>query len=68
MSSSPVAKSWPMDDRGQRNLAMKTERLLSSGMLLAKPAVPVKSLFIYMLVKSGRKDFFFINMNGLYPL
>ena len=57
-----------MADRGHRNLAIKIDRLLFSGMLLVKATDPVKSLFIYVMVTSDRRDFLVINMNDLYTL
>jgi len=57
-----------MADRGHRNLATKTDRLLVSEMLLVKPPDSVKFLFIYVMVTSDRIDFIVINMNDLYTL
>lgn len=46
-----------MADRGHNNLAIKTERLLLSEALFVKLVDPVKSPFIYVMVKSGRDCF-----------
>lgn len=57
-----------MADNGQRNFASRSDRLLVSAELDEKLGDPDKSLFIYEQVESAEKDFFNINMSGLYSL